>query len=50
MLNKKSIRNLTILLGSTLPVMVAATISPALPKMSLYFNNVPNAEFLVKLV
>ena len=50
MLNKISIRNLTILLGGTLTVLAVATISPALPEMSLFFEDLPNAEFLVTLV
>ena len=50
MLNKTSIRNLTILLGGTLTVMAVATISPALPEMSRFFKDVPNADILVRLV
>ena len=50
MLNKTSIRNLTILLGGTLTVLAVATISPALPEMSLFFQDLPNAEFLVRMV
>jgi len=50
MVNKISIRNLTILLGGTLTVLAVATISPALPEMSLFFKAVPNADFLVRLV
>jgi len=50
MLNKTSIRNLTLLLGSTMTVMAGATIAPALPEMTLVFQDVPNADFLVKLV
>ena len=50
MLNKTSIRNLTILLGGTLTVLAVATISPALPEMSRFFKDVPNADFLVRLV
>ena len=37
-------------MGSTLTVLAAATISPALPEMSLAFQDVPNADFLVRLV
>ena len=50
MLNKISIRNLTVLLGGTLTVLAVATISPALPEMGLFFKDVPNADFLVRLV
>ncbi len=50
MLNKIPIRNLTILLGSTMTVMAGATIAPALPEMSLFFQDVPNADFLVRLL
>jgi len=50
MLNRTIIRNWTILLGSTMTVLAAATISPALPEMSLAFQDVPNADFLVRLV
>jgi len=40
---------LTILFISSLSVMAASIISPALPKMTAYFKATPNAEFLVKL-
>ncbi len=50
MLNRTIIRNWTILLGSTMTVLAAATISPALPEMVLAFQDVPNADFLVRLV
>lgn len=52
MLNDKkiTIRNWTILLGSTMTVMAGATIAPALPGMSIVFADVPNADFLVKMV
>lgn len=50
MLNKISIRNLIILLGSTMTVMAGATIAPALPGMTRVFQDVPNADFLVRLV
>ena len=50
MLNKTSIRNLTILLGGTMTVMAGATIAAALPEMNLVFQDVPNVDFLVKLV
>lgn len=40
----------TLLLTSTLTVMAAATIAPALPSMEQQFEAVPNADFLVRLV
>jgi MFS family permease len=43
-------RELTILLGSTLTVMAGATISPALPRMAVYFQDAPNAQVLVKML
>jgi MFS family permease len=46
---KVNIRNLTILTGSTLTVLVAAILAPALPEMAEVFQDVPNAEFLVRL-
>ena len=49
-MNRTRVRNLTILLGSTMTVMAGATIAPALPEMYLVFLDVPNAAFLVKLV
>lgn len=48
-LSKNAIRNLTILFGSTLTVLASAIISPSLPEMTLFFQDVPNAEFLVVL-
>ena len=44
------IRNLTILVGSTLGILAGATISPALPAIRDYFQDLPNADFLVRLV
>ncbi len=41
---------LTVLLVSSLTIMSMVTISPALPQMSEAFKDVPNAEFLVKMV
>ncbi|NIB42780.1 MFS transporter [Pseudomaricurvus alkylphenolicus] len=43
-------RNLTVLLGGTCSVLAAIMISPALPGMADAFAEVPNADFLVKLV
>lgn len=40
----------TLLLASTLTIMSAATISPALPAMELAFSDVDNAQLLVRLV
>ncbi len=52
MLNKKSVqfRNATLLLGSAMTVLAGATIAPALPEMSLAFQDIPNADFLVRLL
>ena len=47
--SKSKIRLIALLLSSTLTVMAGATISPSLPGMSLYFQNQPNSEILVKL-
>jgi MFS family permease len=44
------IRNLTILVGSTLGILAASMISPTLPAIRAYFQDVPNADFLVRLV
>lgn len=49
MMNKTNLRNLTILLGSTTTVLAATIIAPALPEMASVFQEVPNAEFLVRL-
>ena len=48
--NKTNLRNLTILLGSTLTVLAGAILAPSLPGMTLAFQDVQNAEFLVKLI
>ncbi len=48
-INKPKIRNLTILLGSSLTVLAGAILAPALPEMTLAFQDVPNADFLVRL-
>lgn len=52
MLNKKTvqIRNATLLLGSAMTVLAGAGISTALPQMSLAFQDIPNADFLVRLM
>lgn len=44
------LRNLTLLLGSIISIISAVGIATAIPDMSVYFRNVPNSEFLVKLV
>ncbi len=41
---------ITLLLASTLTVMAGATISPSLPAMQNYFNEVENVDFWVRLV
>jgi MFS family permease len=41
---------LTILLGSSLTVMAGAAVAPALPTIAAAFSDVPNSEFLVKLI
>lgn len=48
--NKIRMRNLTLLLGGTLTVMAAATLSPALPAIKQAFQDVPNVDILVRLV
>lgn len=52
MLNSKTvqIRNATLLLGSAMTVLAGAGISTALPQMSLAFQDIPNADFLVRLM
>lgn len=40
----------TLLVTSTLTVMAAATIAPSLPAMQAHFSDVPNVEFLVRLL
>ena len=48
--NKVQIRNATLLLGSAMTVLAGATIAPALPEMSRAFQDIPNADFLVRLL
>jgi MFS family permease len=52
MLNKNRVqfRNGTLLLGSAMTVLAGATIAPALPEMSRAFQDIPNADFLVRLL
>jgi MFS family permease len=49
-IEKRDIRNLTILLGSTTIVLVSAGLAPALPGIASAFQDVPNAELLVRLM
>ena len=49
MINRTNLRNLTILLGSTTTILAALIIAPALPQMAEVFNDLPNADFLVRL-
>jgi len=44
------LRNLFILLGSTLSVLQGAIVAPALPKISEHFAGIENIEFLSKLI
>jgi MFS family permease len=44
------VRNLTLLLASSLTVMSGALIAPALPRMAAYYAEVPQAVLLTKLV
>lgn len=48
--NKIQYRNATLLLGSAMTVLAGATIAPALPAMSRAFQDIPNADFLVRLL
>lgn len=48
-IHKTRIRNLTILVGSTTLPLATTGIAPALPGMASAFQNVPNAELLVRL-
>jgi MFS family permease len=45
-----TLRNLFILVGSTLSVLQGAIVAPALPKISEHFAGVENIEFLSKLI
>ncbi|MEW5822215.1 MAG: MFS transporter [Cyanobacteriota bacterium] len=47
---KNNIRNATLLLGSTMTVMAGAAIAPAIPQISLAFENIDNNEFIAKLL
>jgi len=48
--NRLQVRNATLLLGSAMTVLAGAGISTALPEMSLAFQDIPNADFLVRLM
>ncbi len=48
--NKIRIRNITILLGSSMTILAAAMLAPALPAMSQAFQDEPNVDLLVRLV
>ncbi|MDE1462018.1 MFS transporter [Spartinivicinus poritis] len=48
--NNNRLRNITLLLTSTMTVMSGATIAPALPDMQTHFQHLENADFLVKLI
>ncbi len=49
LITRTTLRNLTILMGSTTTVLAATIISPSLPGMVEAFADVPNAEFLVRM-
>lgn len=48
-IDKTTIRNLTILVGSSTVVLATAGLAPALPGMALAFQDTPNAALLVRL-
>ena len=48
--NKTNCRNLTLLLSSAMTLIAGATISSALPDISLYFKNIPNTQFWVQFI
>ena len=48
-IDKTKIRDLTLLLGSMLTVLAAIALAPALPAMTKAFDDVPNADLLVRL-
>lgn len=49
-IEKDTLRNVTLLVASTLTVMAGAVIAPALPEISRQFHYLPNAELLSKLM
>ena len=48
-MNKEQLRLGTLLIASTMPAMMGATVMPSLPKIQTHFLGEPNAEFLIKL-
>lgn len=48
--DRPRIRNVTVLVGSSMTVLAGAILAPALPGMAAAFSGVANFEFLVKLV
>ena len=48
-LNTGKWATLTVLLVSTLTVMATATITPAVPEMELYFQNIPNIQLFIRI-
>ena len=48
--NYPRLRQITLLLGSTMTVMAGATIAPALPQMHTAFATTPHIDLLVKLL
>lgn len=50
MADSSKLRNITLLVSSTLTVMAGAIIAPALPEISRSFSHLPNAELLSKLI
>jgi MFS family permease len=50
MVSSFRLRNITLLISSTLTVMAGAIIAPALPEISRTFSHIPQAELLSKLI
>ncbi len=48
-MNKEQLRLGTLLIASTMPAMMGATVMPSLPKIQAHFSGEPNAEFLIRL-
>ncbi len=46
---RNTIRNMTLLIGSTMTVMAPTAISPSLPQMRMAFQDNPNVDLLVRL-
>ncbi|MCP4753780.1 MAG: MFS transporter [Proteobacteria bacterium] len=49
-MERENLRNITLLLASTMTVMAGTTISPALPAMRAFFRDVPQVDLQIKLV